>query len=373
MLSVTGLTKTYTTEEREARAVRDLSFGVRKGEFYTLLGASGCGKSTTLRCIAGLEQPEAGEIKISNQTVFSRDRGIFVPSHKRNLGMVFQSYAIWPHMSVFDNVAFPLVAGGGKLTKNAVREKVMGALALVKLDHLAPHPAPLLSGGQQQRVALARALAHEPEILLLDEPLSNLDAKLREEMRIQIRLLTQRLSVTTVYVTHDQLEALQMSDRIAVMRDGELIEEGDPRQIYLAPKTSYTASFVGRVNLFTGRIKRAAPPDGLIAVETAIGDLACHPPDWGELSPGDEVLVGVRPEGITIGGARPESPLNVLSGVIETSMFAGDTQDCLVQVGKETVQVQADPLLELAPRSRVYLYFPPARCVIVPQPTAEGT
>ena len=365
MLTVTDLSKTYRTEERTQQAVREVNFATRKGEFYTLLGPSGCGKSTTLRCIAGLEKPEHGEIRIGHEVVFSGARGIFVPSYKRNLGMVFQSYAIWPHMTVFDNVAFPLVSGERKLSKEQVRERVTSALSLVKLDGLASQPAPLLSGGQQQRVALARALAHQPEVLLLDEPLSNLDAKLREEMRVQIRILTRRLNVTTIYVTHDQLEALQMSDRIAVMHDGRIVEEGTPKQIYLSPRTAYTAGFVGRVNFFEGLVRTSQSQDNMARVETSIGVLTCHVPEGSDYGGGEKVLVAVRPEGISISMERPQEGANVIRGVLEASMFAGDTQDCIVQVNHHEIQVKADPLTDLPANASVYLHLPPARCVII--------
>lgn len=365
MLSVANLSKTYTSEHRTHQAVRGVSFQTRKGEFYTLLGPSGCGKSTTLRCIAGLEKPEQGEIRIGEKAVFSAAQRIFVPSHKRNIGMVFQSYAIWPHMSVLDNVAFPLVSGDRKLTRREINDRVMNALSLVKLEELASQPAPLLSGGQQQRVALARALAHEPEVLLLDEPLSNLDAKLREEMRLQIRMLARRLDVTTIYVTHDQLEALQMSDRIAVMHDGRIVEEGTPKQIYLSPRAAYTAGFVGRVNFFEGSVKASESEDATVNVETPIGVLACHVAQGPSHSEGEKVLVAVRPEGISLSMERPAQRLNVIRGVLEASMFAGDTQDCIVRVGRQEIQVKADPLTDLPASASVYLHLPPARCVII--------
>lgn len=364
MLTVTELSKTFTTENRTQHAVCSINIQTRKGEFYTLLGPSGCGKSTTLRCIAGLENPDSGEIEIGADVVFSSGRGICVPSYKRKLGMVFQSYAIWPHMTVFENTAFPLMSGDERLSKQAIRERVMNALALVRLDNLADQPAPLLSGGQQQRVALARALAHQPQILLLDEPLSNLDAKLREEMRLQIRLLTRRLNVTTVYVTHDQLEALQMSDRIAVMKDGEIIEEGTPKQIYLWPKTSYTAGFVGRVNFFDAKV-RQLHSDDMVSVETSLGDLLCRIPQSLNLKKEDNVIVAVRPEGIVMLKDRADVKINVISGMVETSMFAGDTQECLVRVGQHLIQVKADPFADVCPKSNVYLHLPPTRCVLI--------
>src|SRR5437764_9623603 len=227
---------------------------VERGQFFTLLGPSGCGKTSTLRCIAGLETPTSGSIEIDSRVVYASASRTFVPPHRRYLGMVFQSYAIWPHMTVFDNVAFPLVHGAHKQPRKTVEEKVMRALSLVQLEHVASRPAPMLSGGQQQRVALARAIASEPAVLLLDEPLSNLDAKLREDMRQEIKTLVRRLHTTTLYVTHDQLEALSMSDRVALLNDGVIVQEGAPRDVYLHPADAFAANFLGRTNLLEGSV-----------------------------------------------------------------------------------------------------------------------
>jgi iron(III) transport system ATP-binding protein len=216
MIKVTNLAKHFSGEKDSiVAAVNDISFDVPEGRFFTLLGPSGCGKTTTLRCIAGLERPDGGIIFIGDRVVSSVLDRIFVQPHGRDIGMVFQSYAIWPHMTVFENVAFPLRVGKTKFTEQQVRNKVRQALATVQLEELENRPAPRLSGGQQQRLALARALVREPKVLLLDEPLSNLDAKLREQMRVELRELQRRLGITTVYVTHDQSEALAMSNLIA--------------------------------------------------------------------------------------------------------------------------------------------------------------
>ena len=214
MVTVSDLHVTYGRGADHVPAVRGVSFTVPDGSFYTLLGPSGCGKTSTLRAIAGLERPSAGEIVIGNDVVFSSKASITVPPHRRDIGMVFQSYAIWPHMTVLENVRFPLEKGRRRLPKQQAKQMAMRALDMVQLGHLAERPATLLSGGQQQRVALARAVALEPKVLLLDEPLSNLDAKLRVEMRRDVKELVGRLGITTVYVTHDQVEALSMSDQI---------------------------------------------------------------------------------------------------------------------------------------------------------------
>jgi len=214
MIRVQNLEKIFPSAKGEVRAMRGVSFEVGKGELFTLLGPSGCGKTTTLRCIAGLEQPLAGEISINDRTVFSAADGTFIGPEKRHIGMVFQSYAIWPHMTVFQNVAYPLAGAAGR---NQIGERVTEILKRLSLGTLADRLAPNLSGGQQQRVALARALVAQPQVLLLDEPLSNLDAKLREQMRFELKALQESFKITTVYVTHDQEEALALSDRIGLM------------------------------------------------------------------------------------------------------------------------------------------------------------
>ena len=228
MIKITDLRKTFEDKQLgTVFAVDGVSIDIAEGEFYTLLGPSGCGKTTTLRCVAGFEEPQDGSITIGDIEVFSRSKGIMFTPDKRDFQIVFQSYAVWPHLTVFENVAFPLRYGKQKVKRGEVKETVRKALDLVQIGHLAQRPAPLLSGGQQQRVALARALVAEPKVLLLDEPLSNLDAKLREQMRLEIRSLVKRLDITTLYVTHDQVEALTMSDRIGVMAEGKLLQEGN--------------------------------------------------------------------------------------------------------------------------------------------------
>src|ERR1700730_15209345 len=268
-IEVENLTVHYGT----ATAVAGVSFQVQPGEQLTLLGPSGCGKTTTLRAIAGLERPSGGAIRIGGTTVYSAAQGINVPAEKRGLSMVFQSYAIWPHMSVFDNVAYGL-----RVRRVGVREidaKVREALALVQMAGFERRPASQLSGGQQQRVALARACVFSPQVLLFDEPLSNLDAKLRADMRIELRELQHRLGITSVYVTHDLEEALAMSDRIVVMRGGHIEQSGPPDEIYNYPRTAFVADFVGSANLVRGRSRPDLNDNGLVALE-AEGGLILH-------------------------------------------------------------------------------------------------
>lgn len=231
-------------------ALDDVSLSIPRGTFFTLLGPSGCGKTTTLRSIAGLEQPDAGSIDINGRAVFDSGRNITIPAARREIGMVFQSYAIWPHMDVFENVVFPLRVGK-RMSESEIRSKVRRTLASVQMEEFEQRPATRLSGGQQQRIAMARALVREPELLLLDEPLSNLDAMLRETMRLELRSIQREFGITTVYVTHDQVEALAVSDVVAVMRNGKVVQQGDVRSIYNSPQSLFVAEFIGSTNLLT--------------------------------------------------------------------------------------------------------------------------
>jgi iron(III) transport system ATP-binding protein len=292
MIEITGLTKTYDKQDRPA--VEDLHLTQRPGTFLTLLGPSGCGKSTTLRSIAGLEAPDAGSIKIGDRQVFSAaDRINLMPS-RRSLGMVAQSYAVWPHMTVAQNVEYPLKRG--KVPRAERRERVAAVLEQVGLGGFADRPTPDLSGGQQQRVALARAIVSEPDVLLLDEPLSNLDARLRRELGTYLRELQQRLKLSVVYVTHDQDEALAMSDTVVLMDRGEILENGSPEEVYGRPRTLRGATFVGSANhLSVADARRHA--DGWVA-DSALGRIRfCDPHDLA-VSGANDVIV--RPEDVTV-------------------------------------------------------------------------
>ncbi len=359
MLTVENLVKSYGGDEA---AVKGISFRVGEGEFYTLLGPSGCGKTTTLRCVAGLEKPNGGAISIGEEKVYSGSENIIVPGHKRDIGMVFQSYAIWPHMTVFDNVAFPLKHSKRKVPRDQLREKVMKALSLVQLEDFADRPSPFLSGGQQQRVALARALVYEPKVLLLDEPLSNLDAKLREEMRVELKLLVGRLGITTLYVTHDQAEALALSDRVAVMNFGLIIQEGTPRQIYLEPKDAFTANFIGKTNIFNGKVASPSAA-GTGAIDLSVGRIDCALPKGARQN--DKVQLLIRPEGIQILEAKPEKTNNVIPGEILVATFQGDSVEYQVRVGEQECRVKSDAIKELGKSREVFLHLPPERCLVI--------
>jgi iron(III) transport system ATP-binding protein len=353
-LRVEDLQLRYQTDQGDVEAVHGLSLNVEHGEFFTLLGPSGCGKTSTLRCIAGLETPTGGRIEIDSRVVYASATRTLVPAYRRNIGMVFQSYAIWPHMTVYDNVAFPLLHGGHKQPRKRVEEKVMHALSLVQLEEMARRPAPMLSGGQQQRVALARAIASEPALLLLDEPLSNLDARLREDMRHEIKVLVQRLNTTTIYVTHDQLEALSMSDRVALLNHGTLVQEGAPRDVYLNPADAFAANFLGRTNLIEGRV------GALGAVETPWGQLRVGLPQWA--SPGSEVTVGFRPESVVLAlGDAADG----LAGTVAAASFIGDAVEYQIDLGGRMVRAKGQPF-EAIPEGRgVVVQVPPERCYVL--------
>jgi iron(III) transport system ATP-binding protein len=363
MLKVTDLELTYRTEKADVRAVRGVSFTVEHGRFFTLLGPSGCGKTSTLRSIAGLEIPNSGQIQIGDDVVFDDSTRTVIPPHQRDIGMVFQSYAIWPHMTVFQNVAFPLEHGQKRTSRNDVREKVMRALSLVQLDHLADRPAPLLSGGQQQRVALARSLVHEPTVLLLDEPLSNLDAKLREDMRHEIKSLVHRLEITTLYVTHDQLEALAMSDTVALMSDGVIVQSGAPRDVYLEPNSSFVANFLGRTNLLDGTVTRIGPPGGSGLIDSAWGQLVAPLPSWAQ--EGSAVMIGFRPEGVVLTDSQPNEKDNVIQATVATAQYLGDTIEYQLDLGNRLVRVKGEPFTLLEEGQQVFLRVPPERCYVL--------
>jgi iron(III) transport system ATP-binding protein len=346
----------------EAAAVDGVSFTVERGEHVTLLGPSGCGKTTTLRAIAGLETPSGGTIRIAGATMYSAIERRNVPVEKRGVSMVFQSYAVWPHMSVFDNVAYGLRVR--KLPRAEIAAQVERALDLVQMRQYADRSATLLSGGQQQRVALARAIAFSPAVLLFDEPLSNLDAKLRAEMRVELRDLQRRLAITSVYVTHDQEEALAISDRVVVMNIGGIEQIGTPEDIYHRPKTRFVADFVGSANLIAGRVAGSADGNGRIRFETAGGlmldALAAHPPRGGEDT------VAVRTAHIAISAAGAASPqANTAAGHIRQRLFHGDFIQYVVDWPAGQLIVRRPPTDLFAEGAAVTLSFAAEHCVLL--------
>lgn len=334
-----GLSKTYPGAQ--ARAVDALSLDIEDGEVFTLLGPSGCGKTTTLRMVAGLETPDEGDIRFGGREIVASSRRFRLPPDKRDVGMVFQSYAIWPHMTVEENVAFPLAAR--RVGRAETRERVAHALELVNLPGLQKRPAPLLSGGQQQRVALARALVIEPKVLLLDEPFSNLDAKLREQMRVELKLLQKRLNIAILFVTHDQIEALSLSGRVALMSLGVVRQQGPPQALYEEPADEFVRDFIGKTVLLRGRVI-GGNPSGQAAVAVPGGpDCVIFGRSYNPegLETGQDVFIAVRPEDVSVrraeGGAAPSG---ALAGVVSAALFTGERVEYQVEVEEQgTLQV----------------------------------
>jgi iron(III) transport system ATP-binding protein len=316
-------------------AVDHISLTVARGEFVVLLGPSGCGKTTLLRCVAGLERPDEGEISINGRCQYSSKRKITVPAEQRHLSMVFQSYALWPHMTVYDNVAFPLV--NQRVPKVEIKRRVAASLAKVGVGELtAQHPGQL-SGGQQQRVALARALVANDGLILFDEPLSNVDARVREELRFELLSMQQELGFSALYVTHDQGEAMAMADRIAVLGGGRIVQLGNPESIYAEPASRYVAGFVGSINEIPGEVLEVDSGIGL-TVETSLGKVLGIAGVEG-IQVGQAVALTWRPERghLAEGSGSPRS--NRWAGRVEASMFLGSHTENVIRIGDVTQRV----------------------------------
>ena len=366
MLSVRALYTEYQTQKGPpVKAAQDVSFEVPKGKFFTLLGPSGCGKTTTLRSIAGLERPTSGDIEANGRVVYSSGKNLFVPPNRRNFGMVFQSYAIWPHMTVFSNASFPLEVRKDKPSKQQIRDKVMSVLAAVQLDHLAERDATKLSGGQQQRLALARALVMEPELLLLDEPLSNLDAKLREAMRFELKRIQRENGLTTIYVTHDQGEALALSHEIAVMSEGRIVQIGAPRDIYNHPKTKFVADFIGTTNFIDGVVKGFDEKAARFRIDTALGDMLVQSDT--KFGADARVSIAIRPEDIELSDRElsADQANNIYKGKIDTTVFLGDFVDVQIKIGSAMLQSRSHPSLRANEGEAIYLKVPPEKCIAI--------
>jgi ABC-type Fe3+/spermidine/putrescine transport system ATPase subunit len=341
-------------------AVRDVSLAVAQGEFVTLLGPSGCGKTTTLRCLAGLERPDGGEIRIGGRVVASTERDVCLNPEDRNIGMVFQSYAVWPHMTVFDNVAYGLRVRHAPSA--VVRERTRRALELVGLADLADRYATKLSGGQRQRVALARAIVYEPQVVLFDEPLSNLDAKLREQMRFELVRLQQEVGITSIYVTHDQSEALVMSDRVVVMNNGMIQQIGDPHTIYTRPANAFVANFIGVANFMEGILlgRNGEICDLEIALDRGRAPLRLRAAGGDGAKPGQRLILSTRPEDIALHIRAPNgSDENVFEGEVIDTEYLGSFLECHVRVGRYELNVQVDHYEQFDSGQTVYLTFRP--------------
>jgi ABC-type Fe3+/spermidine/putrescine transport system ATPase subunit len=336
-------------------AVDRVSFAVGAGEHLTLLGPSGCGKTTTLRAIAGLEHPRSGRIAIDGVSVYDGSTSLEAPPEKRGVSMVFQSYAIWPHMSVFDNVAFPFRVRG--IAREKSRAAVERALALVDLAGFGDRPATRLSGGQQQRVALARAVAFETKVVLLDEPLSNLDAQLRIQMRTELADLRRRLGFTAIYVTHDQEEAFSLSDSIAVMHGGRIVQQGTPVDIQRSPRTRFVASFLGMRNIFDAEIGPAT--DGLVEARLADGTVLRARDPWGDGQPG-KAAVAFHPSNVDV-----RTQAGGMAGTVTRALFGGVTAQVFMTSGPLEICAVTRPRADLVEGSTVEWHVAPEDCLVL--------
>ena len=346
---------------KDVVAINRIQLEISQGEMLTLLGPSGCGKTTTLRCIAGLETPEEGDIIIDGKPMLSEG---FVPSSKRGIGMVFQNYAVWPHMKVFNNIVYGLKLQ--KVSKQDMREKARNVLEMVGLEGLEDRYPSQLSGGQQQRVALARALVTNPKVLLLDEPLSNLDAKLREELRFEIKSLVRRMGITAVYVTHDQAEAMVISDRIAVMDSGNVVQIGTPNEIYQKPANKFVADFIGTMNFIPGEILQDSEGLDTVPVRTEISErIRCKVMGGAALSTGEKVYASIRPEDVEILANPSQEKENLFKGTITHRAYLGNFLYFFVTIGDRMIRVQVPHHVPHEEGEELYLFLNPEKCMIL--------
>lgn len=343
-------------------AINHIQLDVNQGEMLTLLGPSGCGKTTTLRCIAGLEKPEEGDIVIDGKPMLSKG---FVPPSKRGIGMVFQNYAVWPHMKLYGNIAYGLKIQ--KIPKPKIKERVHQVLALVGLSGLENRYPAQLSGGQQQRVALARALVSNPKVLLLDEPLSNLDAKLREGLRFEIKSLVRRMGITSVYVTHDQAEAMVISDRIVVMDSGNVVQIGNPQDIYKKPANKFVADFIGTMNFIDGEVIQVLQDSDRVNVRTEFCEkMLCNMPNAATtLSPGAKVFVSIRPEDVAVFAEPSRQAENIFQGTLAHKAYLGNFLYLFVKVNGTMIRVQVSHHMPQEEGQKLYLEFNPEKCMIL--------
>ncbi|MBW2428591.1 MAG: ABC transporter ATP-binding protein [Deltaproteobacteria bacterium] len=346
---------------KDVVAINHIRLDVNQGEMLTLLGPSGCGKTTTLRCIAGLEKPDEGDIGIDGRPMLSQG---FVQPSRRGIGMVFQNYAVWPHMKVFSNVVYGLKLQ--KIPRQKIREKAQQVLELVGLDGLEDRYPAQLSGGQQQRVALARALVSNPKVLLLDEPLSNLDAKLREELRFEIKSLVRRMGITAVYVTHDQAEAMVISDRIAVMEAGNIVQIGTPQEIYAKPANRFVADFIGTMNFMPGEIVQVLQDRDQAYVQTEFSkNMLCKMPDGKAVKAGEKVYASIRPEDVEIFMEPPQTGENLFKGTIAHKAYLGNFLYFFVSVNDTMIRVQVPHYVPQKEGQELYLVLNPQKCMIL--------
>jgi iron(III) transport system ATP-binding protein len=367
MVSIVDLHKHYRTSDGDVHAVRGVSLDIAKGEFVTLLGPSGCGKTTILRSVAGLETPTSGDISIGGRVVYSSERRVRLTPAQRQIGMVFQSYAIWPHMTVFDNVAYPLRRR--RLSKQEIRTRTTEVLEMLGLAHAAQRSATKLSGGQQQRVAVARALVSRSELILFDEPLSNLDAKLRKEVRQEIRDLQQRLGITVLYVTHDQEEAMAVSDRILVLEGGEIKDQGTPARVYSRPADVFAANFVGESETLNGTVVNADDDHWLVQTDIGRLHVARRPHDTVRVS--EAVVLTVRPEHLQL--RNPDPGTATIAGSVKSTSFLGPFAELVVELESgHLVTARVSGGAGAAPGAPVHVRIEPHHVVLHPIRTPAG-
>jgi len=346
---------------KDVVAVNRIQLEVKQGEMLTLLGPSGCGKTTTLRCIAGLEKPDEGDIVIDDKPMLSKG---FVQPSKRGIGMVFQNYAVWPHMKVYNNIVYGLKIQ--KVPRQRIRERAQQVLDLVGLNGMEDRYPSQLSGGQQQRVALARALVGNPKVLLLDEPLSNLDAKLREELRFEIKSLVRRMGITSVYVTHDQAEAMVISDRIAVMDSGDVVQVGTAQEIYQKPANRFVADFIGTMNFMSGEVVEVDRETQKVYVRTQFSEkLLCNAEDTAAAKPGKKVYASIRPEDVEVFRDAPQAKENLYKGSIVHKAYLGNFLYLFVSVDDTKIRVQVPYHLPQEEGEELYLFLNPQKCMIL--------
>jgi iron(III) transport system ATP-binding protein len=361
--------------ESDHPALSGISLTIEDGSFFTLLGPSGCGKTTLLRCIAGLEVPDSGEIRLGDTVLFSSSTRVNVPPNRRGLGMVFQSYAIWPHLDAAGNVAYPLTVGGRRrlYSRAEVGRRVTELLELIQIGHLAKRKATMLSGGEQQRLAVARALVMEPPVLLLDEPLSNLDTRLREDLRVELIRLQRTLGLTSVYVTHDQSEALAMSSSVAVMRHGVIEQLGTPEESYDYPRTRFVASFLGSANLLEARVVAVRSGGTEHGAECFRFEVET---DWGApvaafgrvpFIAGDRVTVAVRPEGVRLASRHdgPDRAWDPWAGSVETVQFLGDAVEYRLKIRDRVLRARCDRVQQFKIGDPVFIELRGKACTVV--------
>ena len=346
---------------KDVVAINRIQLEINKGEMLTLLGPSGCGKTTTLRCIAGLEKPDEGDIVIDGKPMLSQG---FVQPSQRGIGMVFQNYAVWPHMKVFNNIVYGLKLQ--KIPKQQIRERAQQVLELVGLAGLQDRYPSQLSGGQQQRVALARALVTNPKVLLLDEPLSNLDAKLREELRFEIKSLVRRMGITSVYVTHDQAEAMVISDRIAVMDSGNVVQIGTAHEIYEKPANKFVADFIGTMNFMPGEVVEVLPDATGVYVRTEFSEkILCTTSGKTAASPGEKVYASIRPEDVEVFTEPPQAVENLFKGIIAYKAYLGNFLFFFVNINDTMIRVQVPHHMPQEEGEELYLFLNPEKCIIL--------